>query len=175
MATATIAWNNENVELLTKLWNDGLSASLIAARIGGITRNAVIGKVHRLGLPGRRTMDRLPPYWSLEAANRRRVANGLKPIKRRSYKPTTFNVKKSANGTTMYIPSPSRTQREHADVLPALNVALIDLKRDMCRYPTGDGCYCGHPVKVKDGKVGRYCSGHAIIMYAPPSKVKCNV
>src|SRR5690606_23121294 len=38
---------------LKKLWSDGLSASQIAAELGGITRNAVIGKVHRLGLSGR--------------------------------------------------------------------------------------------------------------------------
>jgi len=41
------------VELLKKLWADGLSASQIAGELGGITRNAVIGKVHRLGLSGR--------------------------------------------------------------------------------------------------------------------------
>ena len=46
-------WTDERVELLKKLWNDGLSASQIAAELGGITRNAVIGKVHRLGLSGR--------------------------------------------------------------------------------------------------------------------------
>src|SRR5258708_28208144 len=46
-------WTDERVELLKKLWTDGLSASQIAAELGGITRNAVIGKVHRLGLSGR--------------------------------------------------------------------------------------------------------------------------
>src|SRR5436305_12771417 len=46
-------WTDERVELLKKLWADGLSASRIAAELGGITRNAVIGKVHRLGLSGR--------------------------------------------------------------------------------------------------------------------------
>src|ERR1700691_4762226 len=48
-----MSWTDERVELLKKLWSDGLSASQIAAELGGITRNAVIGKVHRLGLPGR--------------------------------------------------------------------------------------------------------------------------
>ena len=43
-----MAWNDERVELLKKLWSDGLSASQIAGRLGGVTRNAVIGKVHRL-------------------------------------------------------------------------------------------------------------------------------
>ena len=46
-------WTDERVELLKKLWGDGLSASQIAGELGGITRNAVIGKVHRLGLSGR--------------------------------------------------------------------------------------------------------------------------
>src|SRR5829696_7819780 len=46
-------WTDERVELLKKLWADGLSASQIAAELGGVTRNAVIGKVHRLGLSGR--------------------------------------------------------------------------------------------------------------------------
>src|SRR5215211_2405368 len=48
-----MSWTDERVEMLKKLWSDGLSASQIAAELGGITRNAVIGKVHRLGLSGR--------------------------------------------------------------------------------------------------------------------------
>ncbi len=48
-----MSWTDERVELLKKLWSDGLSASQIAGELGGITRNAVIGKVHRLGLSGR--------------------------------------------------------------------------------------------------------------------------
>jgi GcrA cell cycle regulator len=48
-----MSWTDERVEMLKKLWADGLSASQIAGELGGITRNAVIGKVHRLGLSGR--------------------------------------------------------------------------------------------------------------------------
>ena len=48
-----MSWTDERVELLKKLWTDGLSASQIAAQLGGVTRNAVIGKVHRLNLSGR--------------------------------------------------------------------------------------------------------------------------
>ena len=47
------AWTEERVEQLKKLWSDGLSASQIAGELGNVTRNAVIGKVHRLGLSGR--------------------------------------------------------------------------------------------------------------------------
>lgn len=46
-------WTDERVEKLKKLWSEGLSASQIAAQLGGVSRNAVIGKVHRLALPGR--------------------------------------------------------------------------------------------------------------------------
>ena len=53
MIDAGATWTDERVELLKKLWTDGLSASQIAAELGNVTRNAVIGKVHRLGLSGR--------------------------------------------------------------------------------------------------------------------------
>lgn len=51
-------WTDEKVEELRKLWAKGYSASQIADSIGGVTRNAVIGKVHRLGLSGRLTVHR---------------------------------------------------------------------------------------------------------------------
>ncbi|MFC3265598.1 GcrA family cell cycle regulator, partial [Camelimonas abortus] len=53
MSEAGSGWTDERVELLKKLWSEGLSASQIATAMGGVTRNAVIGKVHRLGLSGR--------------------------------------------------------------------------------------------------------------------------
>ncbi len=48
-----MAWNDERVDLLKKMWSEGQSASQIAKELGGVTRNAVIGKVHRLGLSNR--------------------------------------------------------------------------------------------------------------------------
>ncbi len=48
-----MGWTEERVELLKKFWRDGLDVSQIAKQLGGVTRNAVIGKVHRLGLSGR--------------------------------------------------------------------------------------------------------------------------
>ena len=53
-----MGWTDERVELLKQLWSEGLSASQIARQLGGVTRNAVIGKVHRLGLAGRATPAR---------------------------------------------------------------------------------------------------------------------
>ncbi len=48
-----MSWTDERVEQLKKMWGEGLSASQIAKELGGVTRNAVIGKVHRLGLSNR--------------------------------------------------------------------------------------------------------------------------
>ena len=50
-----MAWNDERVAILKKMWLEGNSASEIAKELGNITRNAVIGKVHRLGLSNRDT------------------------------------------------------------------------------------------------------------------------
>ncbi|MBO6854310.1 MAG: GcrA cell cycle regulator [Marivivens sp.] len=50
-----MSWTDERVEQLKKMWGEGLSASQIAKELGGVTRNAVIGKVHRLGLSNRTT------------------------------------------------------------------------------------------------------------------------
>lgn len=48
-----MSWTDERVETLKKMWAEGQSASQIAKELGGVTRNAVIGKVHRLGLSNR--------------------------------------------------------------------------------------------------------------------------
>ena len=50
---AVLTWSHNRVEQLKKLCEAGLSASQIAAELGNVSRNAVIGKVHRLGLSGR--------------------------------------------------------------------------------------------------------------------------
>ena len=48
-----MSWTDERIERLRALWSEGKSASEIARILGGVTRNAVIGKVHRLNLTGR--------------------------------------------------------------------------------------------------------------------------
>ena len=50
-----MAWTPDRVEILKKMWSEGQSASQIANDLGGVTRNAVIGKIHRLGLSNRGT------------------------------------------------------------------------------------------------------------------------
>ena len=46
-------WTYERIEKLKQLWDEGLTASRIAAELGEVTRNAVIGKAHRLNLSGK--------------------------------------------------------------------------------------------------------------------------
>src|SRR5947207_1913245 len=84
-----MTWTDERVELLKKLWADGLSASQIAAELGGVTRNAVIGKVHRLGLSGRaKSPSSAAPHparahrGDLPLADRRSRAAGLLLLRR---------------------------------------------------------------------------------------------
>src|ERR1700690_3274022 len=66
-----MGWTDERVELLKRLWLDGLSASQIAKQLGGVTRNAVIGKVHRLGLSGGALPSQPPPRPAHTPAPRR--------------------------------------------------------------------------------------------------------
>ena len=68
-------WTDERVELLRKLWADGLSASQIAAQMGGVSRNAVIGKVHRLKLSGRGKQTSSQPRVKKACGYRRRIAS----------------------------------------------------------------------------------------------------
>ena len=51
-------WTDDRIEQLKSLWTEGLSSTQIARALGGLTRNAVIGKVHRLGLAGRASPHR---------------------------------------------------------------------------------------------------------------------
>jgi len=48
-----MSWTDERIETLKKMWDSGMTATQIAEELGGVSRNAVIGKAHRLGLPAR--------------------------------------------------------------------------------------------------------------------------
>src|SRR6516162_9843037 len=78
-----MGWTDERVETLKKLWLDGLSASQIAKQLGGVTRNAVIGKVHRLGLSGRATPSQ-PQRPAFKTPRAPRPAIAASPAPRRA-------------------------------------------------------------------------------------------
>ncbi len=161
-----VTWTDERVELLKKLWNDGLSASQIAGEIGSITRNAVIGKVHRLGLSGRARPQSA-------ATPRPRKAPAARPTG-----PTMPLHTLHTRGATALAPSPQR----EAEVAPSPQpldlpdvvvpfserVTIMDLKETMCRWPLGDPTtaefrYCGTKSEVGTP----YCQYHCRIAYQP--------
>jgi GcrA cell cycle regulator len=160
-------WTEDRVELLKKLWNDGLSASQIAGELGGVTRNAVIGKVHRLGLSGRAKS----PSTSGAAARTR------KPAAPRA--PGGFNSAPVVRGNTALAPQqrsqPEARPEPRAELLDpnvvvpfSERVTIMELKENMCRWPMGDPTqaefrFCG--LKTNSGVP--YCAYHCRIAYQP--------
>jgi GcrA cell cycle regulator len=131
-----LSWTDERVELLRKLWLEGLSASRIAAELaGGVTRNAVIGKVHRLGLSGRvkapaaaNPTRMRPPVKTPVRSNMPQRSVGL---------PIRGNTALAVQSRTMPAPQPLR---EYNDVVVPMTatVTIMDLRESMCRWPVGD-------------------------------------
>src|SRR6188768_96843 len=93
-----MGWTDERVELLKKLWQDGLSASQIAKQLGGVTRNAVIGKVHRLGLSGRATPSK----------PQRTVFKAPRPARPVSAAPSAPRRLSEPSGSHAHAPAPVR-------------------------------------------------------------------
>jgi GcrA cell cycle regulator len=164
-----MGWTEDRVELLKKLWADGLSASQIASRLGGVTRNAVIGKVHRLGLAGRATTSR-----SRTPRPRNRVSHlPLRPTRvqyrthgNTALKPVFMPVEQPTVALTIV---PSVVQE--LDVPSALRVDLLDLREHMCRWPIGDPQdeafhFCG---RQKSHGIS-YCEHHARQAFQPAAR-----
>ena len=151
--SATIGgWTEDRVTALKKLWLEGLSASQIAKQLGGVTRNAVIGKVHRLGLSGRAT----------PAAPARPVFKAPRPAR-----------------PVAAAPHPARRLESTAPTPPSLPVmreepgsaTVLTLGAHMCKWPIGDPAadgftFCGR----RTGADGPYCNEHARVAYQPQVK-----
>lgn len=153
-------WTDERVELLKKLWLDGQSASQIAKQLGGgVTRNAVIGKVHRLGLAGR-------------AAPSRPIKRPAAPAAR----PRPAVAAPSAPRMVVVAPAPAATPPVSRAVAVAGergSVGVLGLETRMCRWPIGDPTdadfgFCGKP--AAPGMP--YCEEHAKIAYQPQLQKK---
>jgi len=163
-----MAWTDEIVEQLKQHWIDGKSASQIAGLLGnGVTRNAVIGKVHRLGLAGRAKTP------STAASRPRRIAPP--PAQRVVAGPRASHAPRMTRGATALAYAPQtlselETQEEFESVVVpmSLRVTIIELKESMCRWPLGDPAtsefrYCGSPTAS-----GPYCGYHGGLAYQPP-------
>lgn len=156
-------WTDERVELLRKLWASGKSASQIAAQIGGVTRNAVIGKVHRLGLSGRGKVKAATP------ARARKTVKAEAPVaparNAQPKAPVQANVVELSEITAV-----SASALTEVAIPPSERVALVDLRDSMCRWPLGDPTtadfgFCGGP--SVPGLP--YCAHHCQIAYQPVS------
>lgn len=153
-----MSWTDERVEQLKKLWADGLSASECARHIGGMSRNAVIGKVTRLGLPGRKVKVRRPARDPFNTEDRRTE---------RKTAPRAVPKKSTINWRAEPLPD--------VPVTDVARVALADLEPHHCRWPIGDPKhasfgFCG--CKKVEGLP--YCNAHAHRAYTPvdPTKPK---
>jgi GcrA cell cycle regulator len=154
-----MSWTDERVELLTKLWSEGLSASQIAGRLGGVTRNAVIGKVHRLGLSGRATTSRLN-----SSRPRARIASSRRP-KSRFASPGNLALR------ALYHPDaePFVPQFEELDIPLAERKTLQMLTECNCRWPIGDPQHADFHFCNRNKVPGLpYCEFHARRAFQPP-------
>jgi len=155
-----MAWNDERVELLKKLWSEGLSASQIAGRLGGVTRNAVIGKVHRLGLSGRATTARLKSH---RPRSRTQVAKRL--AKPRFAQPGNTALR------ALYQPEaePFVPMAEELDIPMAERRSIETLTDCNCRWPIGDPQSADFHFCNQNKMAGLpYCEFHARRAFQPP-------
>ncbi len=161
-----MGWTEERVAELKKLWAEGHSASQIAKRLGSVTRNAVIGKVHRLGLSGRATPSRpvkRPPRLARpkpQAAPRQAQAGRAAPGQMALREPmaTPAPVEALENIEPRRLPN--------GDM-----VTVMTVKDSMCKWPIGD------PADASFGFCGRescagspYCAEHGRLAFQPAKK-----
>jgi GcrA cell cycle regulator len=161
-----MAWTDEIVEQLKQHWIDGKSASQIAGLLGnGVTRNAVIGKVHRLGLAGRAKAP------SATIPRPRRMAPP--PAHRVTPPRLGSSAPRMMRGATALALAPEALSEleepefESVVVPMSLRVTIVELKESMCRWPLGDPAtaefrYCGSPTAS-----GPYCAYHGRLAYQP--------
>jgi GcrA cell cycle regulator len=153
-----MGWTDERVALLKKLWAEGLSASQIAKLLTGVTRNAVIGKVHRLGLAGRATPSR----------------PAKRPVRVARPRPA---VPASPAAPRLRPAAPAVYQAE-APVLEPLvldtgaTATVLTLNDRMCKWPIGDPAdntfaFCGRAACS-----GPYCAEHNRVAYQPSAQRK---
>jgi len=159
-----MAWTDDRVELLKTLWAEGLSASQIANRLGGVTRNAVIGKVHRLGLSGRTTTSRVKTP---------RVRRRPTHTQTRATRPQM-----RTQGSAALKPAYETDAEEELEVAPSRilelvipveeRASILTLTETRCKWPIGDPGdeefhFCGRDCDVSVS----YCEHHSQIAYQP--------
>ncbi len=169
-------WNDERVELLRKLWSEGLSASQIAAQLGGVSRNAVIGKVHRLKLSARGRATAAPTRQKKASHGAGSAKSGPRAAG------TVRSMPTSIGATALQTHYEIEPVVRHHHVRPVENVVvpisrrlqLVQLSERTCKWPNGDPLsedfsFCGNEISA-----GPYCSYHARIAFQPASERRRN-
>ena len=151
-----MSWTDERVETLKTMWSEGKSASQIAKELGGVTRNAVIGKVHRLGLSGR----------AAPSKPQRTVFKAPRPVRPASASPSA--PRRIAEPSAHAAPAPVR----YVDETPG-TATVLTLGAHMCKWPIGDPAldnftFCGR----RSEENGPYCHEHAQVAYQPAQAKK---
>ena len=163
-----MAWETDQVQMLEKLWKEGLSASQIARELGGgVTRNAVIGKVHRMGFA-----DRGLPSRGGNSGGRKSSPEAAAAAAAAAARGSGSAHKGSRAGSGKSAPSlpPPVPQLQPADE----DVRVLDLADHKCRWPMGDPQdkdnfrFCGAR-KVSAEKV--YCDYHTHVAYQRSNRV----
>ena len=147
-----MGWTDERVETLKKLWLEGHSASQIAKQLGGVTRNAVIGKVHRLGLSGRAAPSQ-PSRQVLRTPRPPRPATHHHLAPRRTVEPRALPVPQAV----VYPEEPG-------------SATVLTLGAHMCKWPIGDPASDGFTFCGRRINEGSYCVEHARVAYQPQQK-----
>ncbi|WP_422372562.1 GcrA family cell cycle regulator [Hoeflea sp.] len=170
-------WTDERVEKLKKLWADGLSASQIAAQLGGVSRNAVIGKVHRLNLPGRAKSG----GQSSVRTKRATAAPRAPAYAGRTAAQTTRTMSGRSSGNTALKQDVDAVAVEDLDTRPMEDVVvpisrrltLIELSERTCKWPLGDPLLEGFHFCGNDSDDSSpYCGYHAKLAFQPSSERK---
>jgi GcrA cell cycle regulator len=161
-----MGWTDERVETLKKLWLDGLSASQIAKQLGGVTRNAVIGKVHRLGLSGRAAPSQ-PARPAFKTPRPARPAPASVPVARRPPPVDHSHAPAIAAEPAPRLPAMVERVEERGVA------TVLTLGAHMCKWPIGDPSsdeftFCGR----RSTDEGPYCVEHARVAYQPQQNKK---
>lgn len=165
-----MSWTDERIGLLKKMWKEGKSAAEIAKTLGkGVTRNAVIGKAHRMGLSGRPSPIKKPVSVKKEATAKKTASASVTTSRDASKKaPAAANAKINP---ALARETEELKKIERETVPPGGGVALIDLTERMCKWPIGDPreddfTFCGR--SIRQGTP--YCPDHAAAAYQSSSR-----
>ena len=143
-----MSWTEEKVNKLKDLWGKGQTASQIAEIIGGVSRNAVIGKAHRLNLSAKiKTRSTIPQN------NNKEIVNSNNSLKKGTRKHRFRSLLLDKNFE------------------PAKNLQLEELNENTCKYMEGhpnekDSSFCGRKTVEKFS----YCPLHLMIVFQPKGK-----